>query len=76
MHQRQSSCLSFKSAGISHFGGCMEQPLGFVNLEHMIEKKWGMMSICDLDQLLKQLEEDEHITAAEHESLLTRMAGQ
>ena len=54
----------------------MEQSKGFANLEEMIEKNRAVINICDLDQLLKQLEEDEHITSAEHESLLLRMAGQ
>ena len=34
----------------------MEYPKGFANLEEMIEKYSGVMSICDFDQLLQQLE--------------------
>jgi hypothetical protein len=53
----------------------MELSTGFIALEEMIEKNWGVINIVELDELLKQLEEDEHITAAEHDSLLMGMAG-
>lgn len=53
----------------------MEQSKGFVALEEMIEKNSDVLSINDLDQLLKQLEEDEHITPDEHQSLMLQLAG-
>ena len=53
----------------------MDQSKGFATLEEMIEKDWMVMSICDFDQLLRQLEEDERITAAEHQSLIRQLAG-
>jgi len=56
-------------------GGAMDQSKGFAALEEMIEKDWMVMSICDFDQLLRQLEEDERITAAEHQSLIRQLAG-
>ena len=51
----------------------MKPSTGFIALEEMINKKWGGINIVELDELLKQLEEDQHITAAEHNSLLMGM---
>lgn len=53
----------------------MERSIGFIALEELIEQNWGGINIVEWDELLKQLEEDEHITAAEHDSLLMGMAG-
>ena len=53
----------------------MEQSKGFAALEEMIEKDWRVISICDFDELLRQLEEDERITPTEHQSLIRQFAG-
>lgn len=51
----------------------MEHPTGFSNLETMIEENWSRIDISDFDRLLTQLEEEEHVTVAEHRSLLRRL---
>ena len=52
----------------------MDQSKAIVALEEMIENNWLVMSINDFDQLLKQLEEDEHITPDEHQRLMMQLA--
>jgi hypothetical protein len=51
----------------------MEQSQGFANLEKMIEADLAEINLSAFDQLLKQLQEDEHITATEHIYLLMKM---
>jgi hypothetical protein len=53
----------------------MQQSTVYKELEAMIEKDWLAKSLLELDQLLKQLVQDGHITAADYRSLLEMYLG-
>jgi hypothetical protein len=52
----------------------MEYSKGLTALDAMIEQDWMLIGVSDLHGLLKQLEEDGYVTAAEHKSFLMRLA--
>ena len=54
----------------------MDHSKSYLALDQMIEQGWLVTGVSDFDPVLNKLEENGHITRAEHQVLLQRFAAQ